>query len=115
MIMFEGGILSPRCRSGAYAARPSGRRPLRRLAALAGLGPSKALRLQVLRDRLTTPKGESLVRVIQASLHDHKVTVTAGSQVLARQLPFGNVTSYATARPGTWMVHVSGAAGMATK
>jgi hypothetical protein len=82
---------------------------------VAGLGPAKALRLQVLRDRLTTPKGESLVRVIQASLHDHKVTVTAGSQVLARQLPFGNVTSYATARPGTWMVHVSGAAGMATK
>ncbi len=35
--MFEGGILSPRCRSGAYAARPSGRRRFRRLAALAGL------------------------------------------------------------------------------
>ena len=35
--MFEGGILSPRCRSGAYAARSSGRRPFRRLAALAGL------------------------------------------------------------------------------
>jgi len=82
---------------------------------VAGLGPAKALRLQVLRDRLTTPKGQSLVRVIQASLHDHKVTVTAGSQVLARQLAFGNVTSYATARPGTWMVHVSGTAGTATK
>jgi len=82
---------------------------------VAGLGPAKALRLQVLRDRLTTPKGESLVRVIQASLRDHKVTVTAGSQVLVRQLAFGNVTSYARARPGTWTVHVSGAAGMATK
>ena len=82
---------------------------------VAGLGPAKALRLQVLRDRLTTPKGQSLVRVIQASLQDHKVTVTAGSQVLARQLAFGNVTSYAAAQPGTWMVHVSGAAGTATK
>jgi len=82
---------------------------------VAGLGPAKALRLQVLRDRLTTPKGESLVRVIEASLRDHRVTVTAGPQVLARQLAFGNVTSFATARPGTWMVHVSGAAGMATK
>jgi len=43
--MFEGGILSPRCRSGSCAARPSGRRPLRRLAALgrpadAGRGPA---------------------------------------------------------------------------
>ncbi len=82
---------------------------------VAGLGPTKALRLAVLRDRLTTPRGESLVRVIQASLRDHKVTVTAGSQVLARQLAFGNVTTYTTADPGTWMVHVSGAAGMATK
>jgi hypothetical protein len=82
---------------------------------VAGLGPAKALRLQVLRDRLTTPRGESLVRVIQASLHDHKVTVTAGSQVLARQLAFGKVTSYTTAHPGTWMVHVSGTAGMATR
>src|SRR5215470_12638136 len=82
---------------------------------VAGLGPAKALRLQVLRDRLTTPKGESLVRVIQPSLHDHRVTVTAGSQVLARQLAFGTVTGYTTAHPGTWMVHVSGAAGMATR
>ena len=82
---------------------------------VAGMGPAKGLRLQVLRDRLTTPPDKSLVRVIQASLRDHKVTVTAGPQVLARQLAFGNVTSYATARPGTWTVHVSGAAGMATK
>ena len=53
--------------------------------------------------------------MIQASLRDHKVTVTAGSQVLARQLAFGNVTAYATAQPGTWTVHVSGAAGTATQ
>jgi len=82
---------------------------------VAGLGPANALRLQVLHDRLTTPKGRSLVRVIQASLRDHKVTVTAGPQPLARQLAFGNVTSYTAAHPGTWTVHVSGAAGMATK
>jgi hypothetical protein len=82
---------------------------------VAGLGPAKALRLQVLHDRLTTPKGKSLVRVIQASLRDHKVTVTAGPQVLARQLAFGNVTAYVAARPGTWTVHVAGAAGAATR
>ncbi len=38
---------------------------------VAGMGPAKGLRLQVLRDQLTTPKGESLVRVIQASLRNH--------------------------------------------
>jgi uncharacterized protein DUF4397 len=82
---------------------------------VAGLGPASGLRLQVLRDRLTTPKGESLVRVIQASLRDHKVTVTAGPQVLARGLAFGSVTGYGTADPGTWIVHVTGASGMATQ
>jgi len=82
---------------------------------VAGLGPAKGLRLAVLHDRLTTPKGKSLVRVIQASLRDHKVTVTAGRQVLARHLAFGDVTGYGLARPGDWMVHVSGAAGMASQ
>src|SRR5262249_38872570 len=82
---------------------------------VAGLGPAKGLRLAVLHDQLTTPRGKSLVRVIQASLRDHTVTVTAGRQVLARHLAFGNVTGYGPARPGDWMVHVSGAAGMASQ
>jgi hypothetical protein len=82
---------------------------------VAGMGPASGLRLAVLHDQLTTPRGKSLVRVIQASLRDHRVTVTAGRRVLAQHLAFANVTSYATARPGTWTVHVSGAAGMATQ
>ena len=35
---------------------------------VAGMGPAKGLRLQVFQDKLTTPTGKSLVRVIQASL-----------------------------------------------
>ena len=60
-----------------------------------------ALRLQVLRDRLTTPKGKILIRVIQASLRQHLVTVTAGKEVLARNLAFGQLTNYRVASPGT--------------
>jgi len=75
---------------------------------VAGMGPYKALRLQVLDDRLTTPKGKSLVRVIQASLKEHHVTVTAGRDTLASNLAFANVTGYGTNRPGTWMVHAKG-------
>jgi Domain of unknown function (DUF4397) len=75
---------------------------------VAGMGPAKALRLQVLDDRLTTPKGKSLVRVIQASLKEHHVTVRAGRATLASNLAFANVTSYGTDRPGTWMVHAKG-------
>jgi uncharacterized protein DUF4397 len=75
---------------------------------VAGVGPNKALRLQVLDDQLTTPRGKSLVRVIQASLKEHHVTVTAGHATLARNLAFASVTGYGTDAPGTWMVHATG-------
>ena len=75
---------------------------------VAGVGPNKALRLQVLDDRLTTPRGKSLVRVIQASLKEHHVTVTAGSATLAHNLAFASITGYGTNSPGTWMVHAKG-------
>jgi Domain of unknown function (DUF4397) len=75
---------------------------------VAGLGPAKGLRLQVLRDRLTTPKGRSLVRIIQASLTQHLVTLRAGHSVIARHVPFGSVTSYKVVKPGTWDVSATG-------
>ena len=75
---------------------------------VAGMGPFKALRLQVLDDQLTTPRGKSLVRVIQASLKEHHVTVTAGRATLANNLAFASVTGFGTDRPGTWMVHAKG-------
>jgi hypothetical protein len=67
---------------------------------VAGLGPASALRLQVLHDRLTTPKGKALVRVIQASLRQPRVTVQLGGRVLARALRFGSFTGYRAVRPG---------------
>jgi hypothetical protein len=75
---------------------------------VAGVGPNKALRLQVLDDRLATPRGKSLVRVIQASLKEHHVTVTAGRATLAHNLAFASITGYGTDSPGTWMVHAKG-------
>ena len=75
---------------------------------VAGVGPNKALRLQVLDDRLSTPRGKSLVRVIQASLKEHHVTVRAGRDTLAYNLPFASITKYGTDSPGTWMVHARG-------
>jgi hypothetical protein len=75
---------------------------------VAGMGPAAGLRLQVLDDVLTTPPGKSMVRVIQASLKQTKVTVTANGQTLAHNLSFGSFTSYETVSPGTWHVHVAG-------
>ncbi|HUK72094.1 MAG TPA: DUF4397 domain-containing protein [Streptosporangiaceae bacterium] len=75
---------------------------------VAGVGPASGLRLQAMQDQLTTPPGQALVRVIQASLQEHKVTVTAGGQVLAQQLAFPSVTGYRAISPGDQTVRVTG-------
>jgi hypothetical protein len=75
---------------------------------VAGMGPASGLRLQILKDKLTTPRGKSLVRVIQASLQQHKVTVSTGSNVIARNLAFAAVTPYQTVAAGTWNVRAVG-------
>jgi hypothetical protein len=72
------------------------------------MGTAADLRLQVLPDRLTTPKGKILIRVIQASLRQQRVTVTAGPEVLARRLVFGQLTSYRVANPGMWTFRAFG-------
>jgi hypothetical protein len=76
---------------------------------VAGMGPLSGLRLQVMRDRLSTPRGKALVRVIQASLKQHRVTVKAGRQVLADRELFARVSSYQAVSPGTWTVRAAGA------
>ena len=75
---------------------------------VAAMGPANASRLQMLNDRLSTPDGRSLVRVIQASLKEHHVTVQAGSTTLASNLAFASVTPYGTDKPGQWMLHAAG-------
>jgi Domain of unknown function (DUF4397) len=79
---------------------------------VAGMGPESGLRLQVLDDELTTPPGHALVRVIQASLRQHVVTVTYAGKALASDLAFGSVSSYQAVPPATATVRVtsSGAA-----
>jgi Domain of unknown function (DUF4397) len=75
---------------------------------VAGMGPAKGLRLQVIPDRLTTPPGKSLVRVIQASLHYQKITVDANHRTLAKNINFAHVTSYVRTSPGSFDVHFAG-------
>ncbi len=75
---------------------------------VAGMGPFRALRLQVLADRLATPPGKALVRIIQASLQQKRVTVRLGSATIASALAFGTTTGYQAVTPGTRMVRVTG-------
>lgn len=82
---------------------------------VAGMGLAKALRIRVLDDVLSTTPGRAAVRVIQASNKDPLATITAGSQVLAKNLPFASVTSYQSLAPGTVTLHVTGGSMQATK
>ena len=75
---------------------------------VAGMGPAKGLRLQVIPDKLTTPRGRSLVRVIQASLRYQKITVEANHRTLAKALIFAHVTNYVSTPPGSFDVHFAG-------
>jgi hypothetical protein len=75
---------------------------------VAGMGPASGLRLQVLKDKLTTPPGKALVRVIQASLRDHRVTVAAAGRVWVRNLAFAHLTSYMPEPPGSQRITVHG-------
>ncbi|HEY1003301.1 MAG TPA: DUF4397 domain-containing protein, partial [Streptosporangiaceae bacterium] len=59
---------------------------------VAGVGPNPGLREEVLQDQMAPPMGKALVRVIQASLKQNKVTVSYGPAVLARHLHLGSVT-----------------------
>ncbi len=74
---------------------------------IAGVGPANGLRLQAFADQLTAPDGKSLVRVIQASLKEHNVTVSYGSDVLASNLKFDSSTDYQAIDAGSGTVKLS--------
>jgi hypothetical protein len=81
---------------------------------VAGMGPASGLRLQIIPDRLTTPPGKAMVRVIQASLNQPVVAVTVAHTSLARHLKFASVTAYRAVKPGTWSIRVAGSSERAT-
>ena len=58
---------------------------------------------------MTTPAGRAVIRVLQASLKQHLVTVSYGPDVLARQLVFGSATSYTAVSPGAQIVRFTAA------
>jgi hypothetical protein len=75
---------------------------------VAGLGPESGLRLQVLDDRLSTPTGHALVRIIQASLKQHVVSVSWNGQLLDGSLKFASVSPYQSVAAASATLTVSG-------
>jgi len=75
---------------------------------VAGMGPLAGIRLQVIDDSLAMTRNAALARVIQASMHQTSVTVTAGRKVLGRGLNFTTVTRYKSVPAGTLTVSAKG-------
>ena len=71
------------------------------------LGPDPGRRVEVLQDQMAAATGRVLVRVVQASLKEHQVTVSLRSGVLARQLDFGAATTYAAVSSGEQTVQLT--------
>jgi len=74
---------------------------------VAALGPDPGLRVEVLQDQLTAPKGQALVRVVEGSVKDAHVTVSYGATVLANQLAFGSATPYTAVAAGARSVKIT--------
>jgi Domain of unknown function (DUF4397) len=69
---------------------------------VASIGSASSRRLKVLNDETAATAGsKALVRVIQASVKQPQVTVSVGSNVLARELGFGSASSYQSVQPGS--------------
>jgi Domain of unknown function (DUF4397) len=81
---------------------------------VAALGPRSGLRIQVMDDDLTTPRGRALVRVIAASLKQPSVSVSWDGKVIVSKLAFAAATSYQAVSPGTEAVAVTGGSGHAS-
>ena len=86
---------------------------------VASIGSASSRRLKVLNDQMAAAAGsKALIRVIQASVKQPQVTVSVGSDVLARELGFGSASSYQSVKPGSPTVTFSaqgGHAAMAVK
>ncbi|TDD79484.1 DUF4397 domain-containing protein [Actinomadura rubrisoli] len=122
------GVLSPyqRLGSGAYtvAMRPadaaastkpvlSAHVRVRGGAAytVAGLGPYKGIKLDVLDDSADLPAGRAGLRVIAASLKQPEVGVTASGRSLAKGLRLASTTPYRVLPAGSTSVRVTGRGG----
>lgn len=81
---------------------------------IASMGPESHLGVQVLAEKMSSVPGRALVRVVQESLKQHKVTVTDSSRTLGGPLLLGSYTGYLPVSPGWHTISVAGVSDAAT-
>jgi len=79
---------------------------------VASIGSATSRQLKVLQDQAAAAAGSKvLVRVLQASVKESKVTVSVGSDTIAQQLAYGSASAYQSVAAGATTVTFSSAGG----
>jgi hypothetical protein len=82
---------------------------------IVSMGPASHLGVQVLKETMKSSRGKALVRVVQESVQQHRVTVTDGGRTLAGPLRLGSYTGYRFVSPGWQSIRAAGYSATTTK
>jgi hypothetical protein len=81
---------------------------------IVSMGPASHLGVQVLKETMMSSPGQALVRVVQESVAQHRVTVNAGGRALGGPLQLGSYTGFLAVSPGWQAIHATGYSATAT-
>ena len=82
---------------------------------IVSMGPASHLGVQVLKETMMSSPGKALVRVVQESVAQHRVTVNAGPRALGGPLQLGSYTGFLALSPGWQALHANGYSATATR
>jgi hypothetical protein len=82
---------------------------------IVSMGPASHLGVQVLKETMTSSPGKALVRVVQESVAQHRVTVNAGRRALGGPLQLGSYTGFLALSPGWQALHANGYSAATTR
>lgn len=81
---------------------------------IVSMGPASHLGVQVLKETMISSPGKALVRVVQESVTQHRVTVNADGRALGGPLQLGSYTGFLAVSPGWRAIHATGYSATAT-
>jgi Domain of unknown function (DUF4397) len=82
---------------------------------IVSMGPASHLGVQVLKETMMSSPGKALVRVVQESVAQHRVSVNAGRRALGGPLQIGSYTGFLALSPGWQALHANGYSAATTR
>ena len=82
---------------------------------IVSMGAPSHLGVQVLKETMMSSPGKALVRVVQESVAQHRVTVNADGRALGGPLQLGAYTGFLALSPGRQAIHATGYSATATR